>query len=231
MSYKIAGVTKTNDKEQDIQNLLKRLANGYKKNDYIVSWDGMTKREMLEYGEEQSEFQYQTISDVIRLEPEPSNPYDPNAIKVFMKDVNGGEHHVGYIKRDETNDITEQMKRSDFKFIAASFTGGKYRSVDYDDVADEDVIKEEELTRGLELTLVFEKPMSQQTKPITRDKPKELTKEEKKKQRLEKQIERSAKMTKVGKSMQKPGGAIAGCGCLLTLLITIPIIIIIFWLF
>ncbi|MBU5342294.1 HIRAN domain-containing protein [Caldifermentibacillus hisashii] len=213
MGYRVAGVTKENDKGINIQDLLKRLANGYKKNDYIESWEGLTKREMIECYMEQSEFEGQTISNVIRFEPEPDNPYDPNAIKVFMKDVNGIEHHVGYIRREDTQEIKEQMQREDFKYIAVSFTGGKYRSVDYDVDTDKEVINEEELTRGLELTLVFDKKEPVVKTEVTTEK-RELTKEEK----LE-------KTKQLGENLQKSGNAIAGCGCLLTLLITIPIII------
>lgn len=216
MGYRVAGVTKENDKGINIQDLLKRLASGYKKNEYIESWEGMTKREMIECYMEQSEFEGQTISNVIRLEPEPDNPYDPNAIKVFMKDVNDVEHHVGYIRREDTQEIKEQIQRDDFKYIAVSFTGGKYRSIDYDVETDKEVIQEEELTRGLELTLVFDKKEPVVKTEVTTEK-RELTKEEK----LE-------KTKQLGETLQKSGNAITGCGCLLTLLITIPIILLIF---
>ncbi|NJP37181.1 hypothetical protein [Alkalicoccus luteus] len=36
------------------------------------------------------------------------------------------------------------------------------------------------------------------------------------------------KMQNVGKDMQKGGGALAGCGCLLTIFVTVPIILILF---
>jgi hypothetical protein len=37
------------------------------------------------------------------LVAEPSNPYDPNAIKIVAADG----HHLGYIPRDETEDVRE----------------------------------------------------------------------------------------------------------------------------
>lgn len=217
MRYRVAGVTKDNDKGVNIQNLLKRLANGYKKNEYIESWDGMTKREMLEYGEEQSEFEYQTISNVIRLEPEPDNPHDSNAIKVFMKDVSGEEHHVGYIKREDIEEVKKQIQRNDFKYINVSFTGGKYRYVEYDEVADEEFIKEEELTRGLELTLVFEQKENERLAT------KQISLQEDKKKVAGKN--KGEQLKQVGDSMQKSGNKMMGCGCLLTLFVTIPIIL------
>lgn len=43
----------------------------------------------------------------------------------------------------------------------------------------------------------------------------------------DKWMARSKKMEAAGKGMQNAGGKMMGCGCLLTLLITIPIIIIV----
>ncbi|NEU29948.1 hypothetical protein GN156_04045 [bacterium LRH843] len=221
MKFRITGVTQKNDEGKEIQDLLKRIANGYKKNDHIESWDGMTKREMLEYGEEQTEFEGQIILDAVRLVPEPTNTYDPNAIKVFIKDVNGGEHHVGYIKREDTAKVTELIQSDNFKSIDVSFTGGKHRSVEFDTVADEEYLKEEELTRGLEISIVIESRESTPIKVEPISTTKKLNKEEK--------LQRSKKIKEVGNEIQKAGNKMMGCGCLLTLVITIPIILIIIW--
>lgn len=230
-TFRVAGVTMNNDKGENIQNLLKKITNGYKKNDYIESWDGSTKREMLEYGEESSEFEGQTLSGIVRLDPEPTNEYDPNAIKVILKDVNSVEHHVGYIKRDETNKAKELLSDT----IAVSFSGGKQRFIDYDIETDKDIIKESEITRGLVLSQIVEK-----SKPVPESKPEPepqiiesipLTKEEKKRIKGEKWVKRSEAMINTGQGMQKSGGKMMGCGCLLTILITIPIIVIIIFLF
>jgi hypothetical protein len=40
------------------------------------------------------------VGDPVQLEPEPTNAYDPNAIKVIYK-----EHHVGYVPRETTHMI------------------------------------------------------------------------------------------------------------------------------
>ena len=232
-SFRIAGVTNSNDEGKDIQGLLKRLPAGYKKNEFIESWNGYTKKEMLEYGYERAEFEGETIRGIVRLEPEPDNQYDSNAIKVFIKDVNDGEHHIGYIKKENTEEVLELMKDNEVIAINAEFTGGKYRSIKYDSVSDDEYYEEEELTRGLELTFVYKietpvvltstvQPQSNSSKTK-----KQLTKDEKN-QRL---IERGEKMQEIGKGMQKGGGAMAGCGCLMTLLITVPIILIIIFFF
>ncbi|WP_432352673.1 hypothetical protein [Sporosarcina sp. A2] len=53
---------------------------------------------------------------------------------------------------------------------------------------------------------------------------------DKQKAHYDKWMARSKKMGSTGKGMQQAGGKMIGCGCLLTLLITIPIILIIIFL-
>lgn len=56
-----------------------------------------------------------------------------------------------------------------------------------------------------------------------------MDKEEMRKLKGEKWLARSESMVVAGESMRKGGNALIGCGCLLTLLVTIPIIIILFF--
>ena len=213
-SFRVAGVTKTNDQGKDIQDLLKRIAAGYKKNEYIQSWNGYTKKEALEYGMEGSEFDEQTISRIIRLEREPQNIHDPNAIKVFIKDVNDGEHHVGYIRKENTDEVIALTHNKDITGISVEFTGGKNRTIEYDDVADNEYFVEDELTRGLKLIFIYK----QEQKPsviTTKQAPTKVEKVEARKN--------------LGEGLQHAGNAMSGCGCLLTIFITVPIILIIIW--
>lgn len=50
---------------------------------------------------------------------------------------------------------------------------------------------------------------------------------DKQKARYDKWSKRGDAMTNTGKGMQQAGGKMMGCGCLLTILVTIPIIIIV----
>lgn len=56
----------------------------------------------------------------------------------------------------------------------------------------------------------------------------DMTEEEK--ANHDKWVRRGEKVTAAGNGMQKAGGAMMGCGCLMTLFITIPIIIIVIFL-
>ncbi|MCM3711952.1 HIRAN domain-containing protein [Sporosarcina luteola] len=212
-TFRVAGVTKENDQGKDIQNLLKRLAGGYKKNEYIESWNGNTKKEMLEYGYEGFEFEDESISNIIRLEREPDNPHDPNAIKVYIKDVNDGEHHIGYIKREETEEVVALTHDKDIVGIDVEFTGGKRRTIEYDSVEDKEYFEEDEVTRGLKLIFKY-KRVTQPTIPASEPTKKDI----------------AATKKNLGGSLEHTGKAMSGCGCLLTVFITIPVILIIIWL-
>ena len=218
-SFRVAGVTKQNDQEKDIQNLLKRLAGGYKKNEVIQSWRGDTKKEMLEYGLEGCEFDDERVSGIIRLEREPNNPYDANAIKVFIKDVNNGEHHIGYIKRDETEEVIALTHDKDIIGIDAEFTGGKRRTIEYDSIEDKDYFDEDEVTRGLKLIFKYRPEPKLPTTPFLKEKKIKKTPEEK-----------AAALQNTAEGLQHAGKAMSGCGCLLIVFVTIPVLILIFFL-
>lgn len=66
-----------------------------------------------------------SLKGIARLEKEPTNPHDPNAIKVLFKDTKGKWFHVGYVPREETGEVVQLMKkvsRFDVSEHLASYT-------------------------------------------------------------------------------------------------------------
>lgn len=59
-------------------------------------------------GKGNREFHHFKDTDKIKLEPEPNNRYDKNAIKVLANGV-----FVGYVARDYTNDLHKFLNRTD----------------------------------------------------------------------------------------------------------------------
>lgn len=47
----------------------------------------------------------QTAGSILRLEPEPTNKYDPNAIKVIATDPEGIAHFIGYIAKEDCEEV------------------------------------------------------------------------------------------------------------------------------
>lgn len=66
-----------------------------------------------------------SLEGIARLKKEPANPHDPNAIKVLFKDAKGKWFHVGYVPREETEEVAQLMKkvsRYDVKANLGSYT-------------------------------------------------------------------------------------------------------------
>lgn len=157
IEFKVAGVTKENEKGKDIQEILKRVANQYKKEYELESFNGMTNKEIIEdYLSNLGEFEGQYLFDKIKLIIDVNNKYDENAIKIYLMDPEGIEHHVGFVKRDSNKILKYEILHNTIKTTSVEFTGGKYKTVDYDFEKDKDVVTTEELTRGLYINVAFE---------------------------------------------------------------------------
>lgn len=70
---------------------------------------------------------YTYVDRPVKLEPEPTNMHDKNAIKVII----AGEH-VGYISQDENIHVGSILKTSSIKYLIAEFRGGEYKVVSED---------------------------------------------------------------------------------------------------
>lgn len=153
--FRVAGVTKTNENKKQIQPLLKRIANGYKKDEQLDSFDGYTNKEMIEYMIEGTEFEGQYLRNIVEFVPEKDNPYDEHAIKVYLEDVEGQKHHIGYVGKDINQRVNKVLASNEVEYTEAEFTGGKQKSIEYDVMEDKDRVEVEELTRGLHINIYY----------------------------------------------------------------------------
>lgn len=65
-----------------------------------------------------------TKKGVALLLPEPTNPYDPNAVMVVTKMVDGSQHHLGYLaKGSELQQTIKQPTVAELKIMAYSDAG------------------------------------------------------------------------------------------------------------
>lgn len=63
------------------------------------------------------------LSDPVRLEPEPTNPYDPNAIKVLI--AHAGEiWHMGYVPKELAKTIAPHLEGEACMARIVDITGG-----------------------------------------------------------------------------------------------------------
>ena len=87
-----------------------------------------TKKELIEAGYENERiFKYDFSIKSFELVPEPTNEYDPNAIKVLADGL-----IVGYIKAGSCKHINKVIAENRIEKISGKIEGGKYKYIGYD---------------------------------------------------------------------------------------------------
>ena len=87
-------------------------------------------------------YRYTFDVQCVELVPEPTNPHDPNAIKIVMD----GEH-IGYIKRGNCTKILNQIRDGRIISVTGKITGGPWKGFtdfagDIDDPDDRNDLKD-----------------------------------------------------------------------------------------
>lgn len=80
-------------------------------------------------------YRYNYVYKPVKLDPEPKNPQDKNAIRVII----AGEK-VGYISRDDNIHVRKILRDRDVKYISAFIGGGQYKVIS----ANKDIARLEE---------------------------------------------------------------------------------------
>ena len=89
----------------------------------------LSKSNLLNEGfEGEKVFRYSFHPNSVVLQPEPTNQYDPNAVKVI---VDG--QHVGYIKKGSAAHIRKQLGAGNIVEVTADIGGGPWKLVTEDD--------------------------------------------------------------------------------------------------
>lgn len=154
LSFNVSGVTMLNDKNKDIQKLLRKYGKSYCEENFIELYGGYTNKDILDYVFEVSEFEgLEFVNEEISFVPEPTNEYDPNAIKVFIDFGNDGVHHIGYVPKKLTSTLNEILINQNIINVVASYVGGKIKETEYDFEKDKDVVVTKELTLGVEIVI------------------------------------------------------------------------------
>lgn len=153
--FKVSGVTF--DNRQDI---LKKIVKNAIRKKYIEPFDGMTNKEIIEYGDSVFEAQYVRVPS-LRLEP--TTYKNKDAIEVYIRGFDDEkEYMVGYVEKDHILDVLEILEilhnNPDYELKADSyFTGGKVKDIEYD-YDDKPYIDVKELNYGIDVILeVYDK--------------------------------------------------------------------------
>lgn len=129
--------THIDEKQKVISNLVKKLK---KQSHFIDTYEGLSNRDIIEdyYDERIYEIDREESLPRVDLIKDDDNPYDENAIKVIVRDIEGYKYHVGYVPKEKC--VTIRGLMDEYKMVAEAFLeGGKYKEVDYDEFGDEQV--------------------------------------------------------------------------------------------
>lgn len=121
--YKVVGVT-----FEGRQEIIQEVIDSYKAKGKLKSWDNQTDEQIIADSLEGPEFEGQVLNSVITLKKEPNNPHDPKAIAVYLQDAQLKKHHIGYIPKEQTDEVSNLMKTT--TRIDAEFIGGRYKAIE-----------------------------------------------------------------------------------------------------
>lgn len=153
--FNVAGVTAKNENKKDIQKVLRQQGKLYAEENSIDLYAGYKNKEIIEDDLEVAEFEDLIFyHDHISFVPEPTNQYDPNAIKVFIK-YEEEPIHIGYVPKEKNIEFNKILDNEDVRRIEAQYVGGKIKSVEYDSNKDKDIVVTEELTLGVEVKVFY----------------------------------------------------------------------------
>src|SRR5699024_8114311 len=102
-------------------------------------YEGFTNTEIKEMlGEKVYQYELESLY-LARLEDEPDNKYDKNAIKVNLHDNEGNHYFVGYVPKELTQEI-KKLRNEYHYFVATSLSGGNYKKRDWDNEGNEVIV-------------------------------------------------------------------------------------------
>ena len=125
ISFKVKGVTFRNEEGKDIQKEIKDILKEYKNNDFFDSlYGGYTNNDIKEMDLDVSE--YEGYSFPAKLV---GNEYEgEECIKIYFKTYNDNYIHVGYVPKNNLDEISEWITKEGIKTEGIlEVTGGRYK--------------------------------------------------------------------------------------------------------
>lgn len=139
---------------------LKKLINKLIKDEYIeANYDGYTNKEIKDDYYDPDQKYWRIVGEIIPntfLIPEPSNEFDPNAIRVEVSDDEDDSPTivVGYLKKSIAKKVKKYLEDGYKVSCDSIIQGGKYKYLDDDEYGEEKVfIDEVDYSLALEITV------------------------------------------------------------------------------
>lgn len=125
-------------RKKKLKDLIKELL----EEDYYYSFQGFTNNEIKEMS-----YMYSYDSPLYEIEdeslpyceivPEPDNPYDSNAVAVFVGRSEHDKFQVGYLPKSDAERIKDLINNGEIVNSDAIITGGRYKFVETDEYGEE----------------------------------------------------------------------------------------------
>lgn len=142
IEFTVAGVEYDTNKRSR-QEILRTAVAHHAKLEEIKPYNGLSDDEI---NEADTVYEYENMRTThIKLERDPENEYDPNAIKVMTLNTRGGYTTVGYVPRTDNLKVGQML--DNINSLEGFFTGGKFKT------KKNGTVKEGSETRGLRIKL------------------------------------------------------------------------------
>lgn len=156
LDFKVAGVTFENDEGKDIQKIIKSEVNELRQSGLIdEQYEGYTNAEIKEMDLNVQQYEYKDFD--VKLEE--TTFKDKPCIKIYIKKCDGDYVHIGYMPQNLIKSYKELERISTSIDGKAELIGGNYKhsNIVETDYEEKEIIEIEELTYGLEVTLIFKR--------------------------------------------------------------------------
>ena len=150
-TFKVAGITKNNDCNEDIQKLIRAFVRD-ELEEGCEPYDGLTNKDILEDYYDDRVYEAFGICGTTEIDFifEPDNPYDANAIKVIHEDVG----HIGYVPKADNIKVSEIINNTKYK-VLWEIVGGKYKYVGQDENDEDRVMVEKDYSYGVKVEIAY----------------------------------------------------------------------------
>lgn len=152
--FNVSGTTFNDAKTgENRQKIIKKIALEGIDLGYLTPYNNITNKEMLEiYIDEQFWIAGQYIK---RTKLEITEYNNETAIKVYISDYNDNYHHIGYVPKNEINDVIKILNDKTEE-VYSEFSGGKFKEIYFDDDTQKERVRvNDSLAYGVKVTIKY----------------------------------------------------------------------------
>ena len=153
VKFNVAGVTFKNPDGKNRQSIIKKILNEYKKEDYYSTYGGYSNKEIKEMNLTVFEYEDFILDDVKIIESCYKNEV---AYEIHLMDINDTYHLIGFAPKNIISELKYYLSNYSIEKISATFVGGKYKELDYDNNSDKEIVViKNELDLGVVINIAF----------------------------------------------------------------------------